>query len=103
MHRIDEQVITDAATTIHDKAPDLSWIYLEYTDDMGHAHGDSPEFYNAVGMLDKQVGRVWDAISYRQKNFKEDWLIIITTDHGRDEKVAVDMAGSQTDKDQPGW
>ncbi len=102
MHRIDEQVITDAATTIHDKAPDLSWIYLEYTDDMGHAHGDSPEFYNAVAMLDKQVGRVWEAISYRQKSFKEEWLIIITTDHGRDEKSGRGHGG-QSDRQRSTW
>ena len=102
MHRIDEQVVTDAATTIHDKAPDLSWVYLEYTDDMGHAHGDSPEFYRAVDLLDKQVGRIWDAINYRQQKFKEDWLIIITTDHGRDEKTGKGHGG-QSDRQRSTW
>ncbi|MBZ4188689.1 alkaline phosphatase family protein [Niabella beijingensis] len=85
MHRIDEEVTDKAVQSIRKEAPDLSWIYLEYTDDMGHAHGDSPQFYEAVEMLDKQMGRVWDAIRYRQDKFKEDWMIIITTDHGRSE------------------
>lgn len=102
MHRIDEQVVADASRTIHDKAPDLSWVYLEYTDDMGHAHGDSPEFYKAISMLDKQVGKIWDAISYRQQNFKEDWLIVITTDHGRDEKSGRGHGG-QSDRQRSTW
>jgi len=85
MHLIDEQVATAAANCVKEKGPDLSWVYLEYTDDMGHAHGDSPEYYRAIEMMDAQVGRIWQAIQYREKNFKEDWVIFITTDHGRSE------------------
>ncbi len=102
MHQIDEQVVADASNTIHDKSPDLSWVYLEYTDDMGHAHGDSPEFYKAINMLDNQVGKIWEAISYRQQNFKEDWLIVITTDHGRDEKSGRGHGG-QSDRQRSTW
>lgn len=93
MHQIDEQVANSAAATIKDKAPDLSWIYLEYTDDMGHAHGDSPQYYDAIEKMDGQVGRVWEAIQYRQKHFNEDWVIFITTDHGRDEQTGKGHGG----------
>jgi len=86
MHKIDEKVIDEASRTIKDSAPDLSWIYLEYTDDMGHMYGDSPQDYNAVKLMDAQVGRVLAAIAYRKKKYKEDWLLILTTDHGRTEK-----------------
>lgn len=93
MHRIDEAV-TDAATaTLKKHAPDMSWLYLEYTDDMGHMFGDSPQFDKAVKMLDAQIGRIWKAIEYRRKNFNEDWLIIITTDHGRDEQTGKGHGG----------
>lgn len=93
MHNIDEKVITEAVAGIRKQAADLSWVYLEYTDDMGHMFGDSPQFYTAVEMMDKQMGRLWDAISYRQQHFPEDWLIIITTDHGRDEKTGKNHGG----------
>lgn len=102
MHLIDEQVVTDASSTIRDKAPDLSWVYLEYTDDMGHAYGDSPEFYEAIDMLDKQIGKIWDAVNYRQEKFKEEWLIVITTDHGRDEKSGKGHGG-QSDRQRSTW
>ena len=93
MHLIDEHVVASAATCIKDKGPDLSWVYLEYTDDMGHGFGDSPRYYNAIEMMDKQVGRIWAAIQYRQQHFNEDWVIFITTDHGRSEKDGRDHGG----------
>ncbi|HKO81471.1 MAG TPA: alkaline phosphatase family protein, partial [Chitinophagaceae bacterium] len=102
MHRIDEKVTDEAAQTIRTNAPDLSWVYLEYTDDMGHGHGDSPEFYKAIGYADEQVGRIWNAIEYRQKNFNEDWLIIITTDHGRD-SINGSGHGGQSARERAGW
>lgn len=96
MHLIDEQVVNSAAECIKTKAPDLSWVYLEYTDDMGHRYGDSPQYYDAIEKMDAQVGRIWAAIQYRKQHFKEDWLIFITTDHGRSEANGKDHGGQST-------
>ena len=95
-HRIDEKVTDEAAANIRAHAPDLSWVYLEYTDDMGHMHGDGPEFDSAVTKMDAQVGRLWAAIRYREQHYKEDWLIVITTDHGRDEATGRGHGGQST-------
>lgn len=102
MHRIDEAVVNNASDYIKKEAPDLSWVYLEYTDDMGHMHGDSPEFYKAVEMMDAQMGRLWAAIQYREKNFKEDWVIYITTDHGRSADNGKGHGG-QSDRERATW
>ncbi|HEX5026298.1 MAG TPA: alkaline phosphatase family protein [Agriterribacter sp.] len=102
MHRIDEAVVNNAVDYIKKQAPDLSWVYLEYTDDMGHAHGDSPEFYAAVAMMDKQMGRLWEAIQYRKKMFNEDWAIYITTDHGRSAETGKNHGG-QSDRERGTW
>lgn len=83
MRRIDSAVTDAAAIIIRKNAPDLSWVYLEYTDDMGHMYGDGPKFKRAVIQADEFVGKIWEAVKFRKKNFNEDWLIIITTDHGR--------------------
>ena len=102
MHKIDETVTDTAAAYIRSSAPDLSWVYLEYTDDMGHQYGDGLQLYRAVELMDKQVGRLWDAIQYRQRAFNEDWLIIITTDHGRDSLTGRDHGG-QSPRERLGW
>ncbi|MFD2147040.1 alkaline phosphatase family protein [Mucilaginibacter antarcticus] len=96
MHLIDEQVISDAVVTLKTDAPDLSWVYLEYTDDMGHMYGDSPQMEVAVKMLDEQIGKLYAAVELRKKQHKENWLFIITTDHGRDEKTGKGHGGQST-------
>ncbi len=102
MHRIDEKVADEASQNILTFAPDLSWVYLEYTDDMGHKYGDSPQYYKAISYADQQVGRIWRSIQLRQQNYNEDWLIIITTDHGRDQKTGKGHGG-QSERERAGW
>ena len=102
MHNIDEAVVNKATEVIKKNAPDLSWVYLEFTDDMGHTFGDSPQFYDAIKNMDRQMSRIWKAIQYRQKNFNEDWLIVITTDHGRDAPTGKNHGG-QSDRERSSW
>jgi len=102
MHLIDDHVVTQASNSIKADAPDLSWVYLEYTDDMGHAHGDSPQMDEAVKFLDVQMGELWKAIQFRQQKYKEKWMIVITTDHGRSEKDGRDHGG-QSPRQKNGW
>jgi arylsulfatase A-like enzyme len=69
---------------------------------MGHMYGDSPQQIDAIEKLDKQVGKIWEAIQYRQQNFHEDWLIVITTDHGRDE-INGHNHGGQSPRQRATW
>ncbi|WP_439505802.1 alkaline phosphatase family protein [Sediminibacterium sp.] len=101
-HLIDEKVIAKADSTIRTDAPDLSWIYLQHTDDIGHRYGNSRQLEKAIDYLDVQMGKIWEAIQYREKNFKENWLIIITTDHGRDAATGKNHGG-QSDAERTTW
>jgi predicted AlkP superfamily pyrophosphatase or phosphodiesterase len=102
IHRIEKKVVDEAACYIRTDSPDLSWVYLEYTDDMGHKYGDSEQFHNAIQIMDDQMGRLYKAIEYRQTNFREDWLIVITTDHGRAQKTGKGHGG-QSDRERDTW
>ncbi|GAB3916774.1 alkaline phosphatase family protein [Larkinella terrae] len=102
IHKIDEKVVDEAAAYIQQESPDLSWVYLEYTDDMGHKYGDSEQFYRAIRMMDGQMGRLWKAVQYRQKTFGEDWQVFITTDHGRSADTGKDHGG-QSDRERNTW
>jgi predicted AlkP superfamily pyrophosphatase or phosphodiesterase len=101
IHLIDEAVTDTAAAVISRIAPDLSWVYLEYTDDMGHRYGDSKQLDDAVVIMDKQMQRIWQAIQYREKNFNEEWVIYITTDHGRGEGGY--HHGGQSERERTTW
>ena len=100
--KIDDTVSSVAAAYIQKEAPDLSWVYLEHTDDMGHRYGDSKEFYDAVEAADARVKKIWDAVQYRKQKFREDWLVIVTTDHGRDAKTGKNHGG-QSDRERASW
>jgi arylsulfatase A-like enzyme len=100
--KIDEAVVNDAARVVTEQGPDLSWVYLEYTDDMGHRFGDSDQFYNSVLGVDKQIRKIWDAIQLREQTFAEDWLIVVTTDHGRTADTGKDHGG-QSDRERATW
>ena len=77
-------------------------MYLEFTDDMGHRYGDSEPFHEAIRLMDDQMGRLWKAIQYREKNFAEDWMLVITTDHGRDAATGKGHGG-QSDRERSTW
>lgn len=102
MLAIDEAVATEAGRYLREQAPDLSWVYLEFTDDMGHMYGDSPQFHDAIRKADAQVGRIWEAIRYREENHNEEWMIVITTDHGRDAETGKHHGG-QSERERTTW
>jgi predicted AlkP superfamily pyrophosphatase or phosphodiesterase len=99
---IDDAVSRDAARLIESEGPDLSWVYLQYTDDVAHEHGDSPELDQAVIDMDARLSLIWSAVQARQEAFGEDWLIIVTTDHGRDAETGRDHGG-QTERERTIW
>ena len=52
--------------------------------------------------LDEQIGLIYEAIQYRMKHHKEEWLFIITTDHGRDSRTGKSH-GRQSLRERTTW
>lgn len=77
---------TDAAVEIlAEEEPTAMWLYLHQPDAAGHGYGFSPhvaEYIHAIENFDGHVGRIVEAIENRPSYEDEDWLIVITTDHG---------------------
>ncbi len=99
---IDEHVSKEAARYITENGPDLSWVYLEFTDDIGHKFGDSPQMEDAIKKADIQVKRIWEAVKSRQKQHHENWMIVITTDHGRNLENGKSH-GKQSERERTTW
>ncbi|MCK0191701.1 alkaline phosphatase family protein [Arenibacter sp. F20364] len=102
MKLIDYSVADHAAQTILEKAPDVSWVYLEFSDDMGHGFGDSDRFNAAVHFEDMLVGKIWKAVKKREKSHQEEWLLVVTTDHGRSAENGKHHGG-QSDRERSTW
>ena len=67
------------------EAPDAIMWYIDLPDEAGHGHGYYPyskEYQEAVRTSDGYIGEVLAAIAARPTFANEDWLVIITADHG---------------------
>lgn len=101
IHQIDQKVAEEAATYLATQGPDLTWVYLQYTDDMGHKFGRGPAMDAAIQKADAQVGLIWNAIQQRQQK-GEDWQLWVTTDHGRKEPDGKGHGG-QSEAEREIW
>jgi predicted AlkP superfamily pyrophosphatase or phosphodiesterase len=99
---IDTVVASEAARHVREHGPDLTWVYLQHTDDVAHDFGDSAEFGAAVEQMDRRVGAIWSAVRARQDQQREDWLMLVTTDHGRDPQSGR-THGQQSDRERTIW
>lgn len=93
-----DELVTDAAAALlkgtHENQPvnsagsrdiDAIFLYLGDVDVAGHAHGFDPSrrlYLDAIVRADAQIGRVLEAMRSRETFGSEDWLIIVTSDHG---------------------
>lgn len=98
---IDEHVSKQAVQGIRNDAPDLSWVYLWYTDDAGHIEGNGSFFDEYTQKADLQIERIWQAVQYREKYFDEEWMVVVTTDHGRTESGYGH--GGQSERERTTW
>ena len=55
----------------------------------------------AVLWMDRQLRHLWSAVK-RGAEHPEDWLVIVTTDHGRDAQTGRDHGGHPSASEQSG-
>lgn len=100
---IDLHVTELAEEVLIEAGPDLSWVYLQHTDDIGHRDGDGSSMDLAVRWIDARVAALFSAVTRRKKRAAdEDWLVVITTDHGR-KSTDGKGHGGQSDRERTIW
>jgi hypothetical protein len=92
--RVDTRVSTPAAeydtgTTsravdrLRNGDPDAMFVHLDNIDHAGHTYGAaSTQYADAIRTADAQVGQMTAAVTARPGYAAEDWLIMVTADHG---------------------
>ncbi|MFT5142674.1 MAG: putative AlkP superfamily pyrophosphatase or phosphodiesterase [Rhodothermales bacterium] len=80
----DAQVCELSESFLRDSSVDAAFVYLGNIDVAGHDTGSfSPEYTRAIEWADACVGRLVAALEARAEAHLEDWLILMSTDHGR--------------------
>lgn len=63
--------------------PDFIFVHLDQTDHAGHSHTwGSPEYLEAIEQIDDLLDRVDKELTARKTRAQEQWLLIVTADHG---------------------
>jgi predicted AlkP superfamily pyrophosphatase or phosphodiesterase len=73
-----------AAAHLVEEDPDALFVYLGNPDETSHHFGSiGQEYRDAIALADHQVGILLEAMQSRPDYPNEDWLVVVSTDHGR--------------------
>ena len=81
----DVKLLAEAVKILHKKNPDLTFFYFADVDIAGHDHGfhpSVPQYLAEIEQVDEQIGQLLAAIQNRPTFLMEDWLILLSSDHG---------------------
>lgn len=81
----DDSVAALAVKLLLRRDPDVLFLHFDAPDHAGHRYGFSrfsPPYRRAILRVDVLVGKVLEALQSRPGLYGEDWLILVTTDHG---------------------
>jgi predicted AlkP superfamily pyrophosphatase or phosphodiesterase len=80
----DSVSVMATAEEIRSGDSDALFVYLGAPDEISHESGGiGAEYRAAIAAADRHVGRLVDAVRGRPTFADEDWLILVSTDHGR--------------------
>ncbi len=88
-HAKDSKVVEEAIRVLRDQDVDVLFVHFDEVDAAGHKHGFHPTvapYLAAVEQTDSYIGRLLEAIQQRKSIGQEDWLILVSTDHGGSNK-----------------
>ncbi|MEQ1750462.1 MAG: alkaline phosphatase family protein [Prosthecobacter sp.] len=86
----DIEVRDEALKSLRTRNADAMFVYFGQVDEFGHGATDSrasfsPDstlYLNSISHVDSHVGELLRAMRAREKFAEEEWLVLITTDHG---------------------
>ncbi|MCD0449497.1 alkaline phosphatase family protein [Actinocorallia sp. API 0066] len=79
----DTKIQNDAASYLKNNGPHASFVYFGEVDIAGHNHGGASTAYaQAMQSTDARIGAVINAVKSRPTYAQEEWLFLVTSDHG---------------------
>lgn len=84
-YKTDAEVTRAASQVLGEKNLELLFVHLDEVDGAGHKYGfdpGQPKYLEAIARADEQVGTLLQALAKRPTFQEEDWLIVVSTDHG---------------------
>ena len=83
--KTDAAVTKQVIKTLKNTDVDVLFLHLDNVDHAGHKYGyvlENKKYIGAIEKTDKKVGEIIKALKKRKDYEKENWLILVSTDHG---------------------
>ncbi|MFN1218377.1 LamG-like jellyroll fold domain-containing protein [Chryseobacterium kwangjuense] len=74
-----------AVSALQTDNPDILFVDFDDVDHAGHSYGFAstvPQYVSAIQTIDSYIGAIVTAMKNRPTYNNEDWLVVLTTDHG---------------------
>lgn len=85
-HKLTDGLVTKSvSSTLKNEAVDVMFVHLDNVDHAGHSTGftpNNPKYIKAIENTDKNIGKIVKALQKRKNYANENWLILVSTDHG---------------------
>ncbi|WP_201799900.1 alkaline phosphatase family protein [Andreprevotia sp. IGB-42] len=95
-----DQAVADKVVELVNTTPaDFVFAHLDDVDEAGHASGFGSAYDSALRAADARLGQMLNAVQARQAANGDDWLVLVTTDHGRDPLLGYNH-GNQTQSEK---
>ncbi len=81
----DAKAVDEAVRVLAEEDPDVTFFYFADVDVAGHTwgfHPDAPQYIAEIEQVDAQTGQLLEAVRGRATYDNEDWLILMSSDHG---------------------
>jgi hypothetical protein len=99
----DDAVEAVAVTQLLDPDLDVLFVHIDDVDAQGHGNGFSPTvnpYMSQIEYVDGQIRTILNALKNRANYANEDWLVLMTTDHGG---IGTGHGGPTTDEREIWW
>ena len=99
----DDACESAAVLQLADPDLDILFVHIDDCDAQGHSNGFHPSispYMNQLEYVDAQVKDIVDAVMARPTYSSEDWLILLTTDHGG---IGLGHGGNTNDERAIWW
>ncbi len=85
-HKLTDGLVTKSVIrTLKNKDVDVMFVHLDNVDHAGHKYGyaiDNSKYIRSIEKTDRRIGRIVKALQKRKNYANENWLILVSTDHG---------------------
>ncbi len=81
----DSKVLDETLVYLRTADPNVLYLQLDDVDSAGHKHTFSPDaegYLDSIEVTDSIIGAICQAVVERPNYANEDWLLIVSTDHG---------------------